>query len=591
MAQSSGSNLSISIGADSSKLQVDLKTALALIRKFTSDLNAAVKAGDAGRIAIAQQDLQSAIRQRDQLSAATTRLKVETKAAAAAEIELANATKTTQGVFGRFGSDLASIASSFRLLRAGVIGIAAEKGIELIKRLGEEVFNVADRIRHVQRTAAATGFDTTFVQLFRQAVKDAGGDIQDADKALYHLGNTIADARIEAEKAGVRGIGAGVAVLTGNAKSAASEMVVLTNRVTAASAAVTVFRGTAQALPDFEHPLKALGVDIGAPPRKQAEQAAAGLVGFAQAGREDYASFFARQVFGAKSYREIAPTVTGLTEPKLAELERRMRGQPGQFLGPEEFKRAEDFNKVAGETKDTVEGISTQKFVAAMPTAQASLVEFRKGLLEVNKIPAQITKGVEDIGNASVAAGELVTKNLGDAFSGLVPLVKGVAAQIAKTWNETVGTLRVPGGGGGGGGGGGAGMSSDSPAAALPFAGGGHVSGPGSGTSDSILARLSAGEFVVNARSVRALGPALLDGINSFAMGGLVGVPSIRFAEGGLVGAGSAGQPVHLHLGSQSFELSGSPDVVGAMVTAAHSQQISSAGVKPSWYAARPGGR
>jgi hypothetical protein len=47
---------------------------------------------------------------------------------------------------------------------------------------------------------------------------------------------------------------------------------------------------------------------------------------------------------------------------------------------------------------------------------------------------------------------------------------------------------------------------------------------------------------------------------------------------------------VHLHLGGGSFALSGSGSVVDALVSAAHSQQIRSAGVKPSWFASRPGG-
>ena len=59
------------------------------------------------------------------------------------------------------------------------------------------------------------------------------------------------------------------------------------------------------------------------------------------------------------------------------------------------------------------------------------------------------------------------------------------------------------------------------------FAEGGHVSGPGTGTSDSIVARLSDGEFVVNARAT-ARHRDLLEAINTgrmpaFATGGLVG--------------------------------------------------------------------
>ncbi len=67
----------------------------------------------------------------------------------------------------------------------------------------------------------------------------------------------------------------------------------------------------------------------------------------------------------------------------------------------------------------------------------------------------------------------------------------------------------------------------------LGFAGGGSVSGPGTGRSDSILARLSDGEFVVNSRAAKKYGP-LLSAINSgrvpkFADGGMVGgMPALR---------------------------------------------------------------
>src|SRR4029077_7286848 len=119
-----------------------------------------------------------------------------------------------------------------------------------------------------------------------------------------------------------------------------------------------------------------------------------------------------------------------------------------------------------------------------------------------------------------------------------------------------------------------------------PYARGGYVRGPGTGTSDSVLARLSAGEFVINSASVRRLGTSFLSGLNGFAGGGLVGIP--RFAAGGLVAGG--GRPVHLHLGGQSFALSGNGNVVSALVAEAARQQTRSAGVKPSWFGGRAGG-
>ncbi|WKB50855.1 tape measure protein [Eleftheria terrae] len=67
------------------------------------------------------------------------------------------------------------------------------------------------------------------------------------------------------------------------------------------------------------------------------------------------------------------------------------------------------------------------------------------------------------------------------------------------------------------------------------YASGGYVSGPGTSTSDSIPARLSAGEFVVNAAAVRRVGVAFLQSINGVAQGPAFKGPALAFAAGGLV--------------------------------------------------------
>ena len=77
------------------------------------------------------------------------------------------------------------------------------------------------------------------------------------------------------------------------------------------------------------------------------------------------------------------------------------------------------------------------------------------------------------------------------------------------------------------------------------LAGGGPVSGPGTGTSDSIPAYLSNGEFVVNAKSASAFGYSNLEKINKMAAGGIAtkfNVPAystggrMKYSEGGPVG-------------------------------------------------------
>ena len=69
------------------------------------------------------------------------------------------------------------------------------------------------------------------------------------------------------------------------------------------------------------------------------------------------------------------------------------------------------------------------------------------------------------------------------------------------------------------------------------YANGGSISGPGTGTSDSILARLSNGEYVVNARAT-AMNRGLLERINAglpaFAVGGPVGDIKTLAAQTGI---------------------------------------------------------
>lgn len=66
---------------------------------------------------------------------------------------------------------------------------------------------------------------------------------------------------------------------------------------------------------------------------------------------------------------------------------------------------------------------------------------------------------------------------------------------------------------------------------------GGSIKGPGTSTSDSILARLSNGEFVMNAKAAKAYGPLLEHlnrGVPGFATGGWVGSPGAEVgAEAG----------------------------------------------------------
>lgn len=96
---------------------------------------------------------------------------------------------------------------------------------------------------------------------------------------------------------------------------------------------------------------------------------------------------------------------------------------------------------------------------------------------------------------------------------------------------------------------------------ALGKASGGYISGPGTGTSDSIPAYLSNGEYVINASAVKKYGAAFFDGLNAkrFAGGGAVGIiPNNRI--GGLASGGNVkvevinnGQPMQAQASSEQM--------------------------------------
>jgi urease gamma subunit len=126
-------------------------------------------------------------------------------------------------------------------------------------------------------------------------------------------------------------------------------------------------------------------------------------------------------------------------------------------------------------------------------------------------------------------------------------------------------------------------------------AGGGLISGPGSGTSDSIHIRASAGEYVMRAAAVSHLGRGFMDRLNAapgYALGGLIdhmnSIELPRYAAGGMVHgpSGSAAlHPVIINLpdGRSISGFHGEADAVAQLTRHAIMTQASSTGRKPSW--------
>ena len=154
---------------------------------------------------------------------------------------------------------------------------------------------------------------------------------------------------------------------------------------------------------------------------------------------------------------------------------------------------------------------------------------------------ASVAQGIEEVVQGSfrsmedalvdfVRTGEL-------SFASLVNTILGELARIA-IQQTLLGPLSQLLGGALGGAFGGAGAASAGiPSGTLVAASGGYVRGPGGPRSDSIAARLSNGEYIVNASATRRFRP-LLDNINS----------TPRFQDGGAVGSSSRGSGVTVNI-------------------------------------------
>ncbi len=129
------------------------------------------------------------------------------------------------------------------------------------------------------------------------------------------------------------------------------------------------------------------------------------------------------------------------------------------------------------------------------------------------------------------------------------------------------------------------------------FASGGMVRGPGTTTSDSILARLSKGEFVIRAAAVEHFGPSFFATLNSlrmpkFNVGGLVSgfnqslshlaIP--RFADGSVEPVATGGRNINLTIDNgvtkNTFRMWADEEVAKKVIRYSVSRQAASAGRK-----------
>ncbi len=230
---------------------------------------------------------------------------------------------------------------------------------------------------------------------------------------------------------------------------------------------------------------------------------------------------------------------------------------------------AEEIPEINQALLDTTEANLTEFTAAAAITTErlsnvnASLEEMGRSVANFNQILPQLTKIVLEGSRVTGSTAAGATLSTEGGFGTALGLeVDALLANKDATEQQTVGQTQVT-------------TALVNNAAAVTqlneelrqsriqqeagsFQHGGMVRGRGTGTSDSIAAMLSKGEFVVNAATTRAFGSPFFHGLQSIARRGLT-VP--RFGVGGLAGglpgfepviqaAGAGGSPVNIHLPS-----------------------------------------
>jgi hypothetical protein len=534
-------NLTISIGADAKPAieQIGLLQAqLRVLRKEYRQLADEIQkgGGDWPRYAEVSQQIAVAERQLRQLTQT--------------QREHSRVTKENTLELRELGLEFGHLAHLVGLPIEGIkalrFGFAAFATGELIRGIA----GVNEQISELRDLAHETRFDPATIKAWTLAVEEAGGNANTAKQALQGFGEAFLaqqkaaiDARVEEQKAA--SLAATEAPLraeeafalararpgssVAEARKAATE-VAQAGEITAAFSAEM---RRAKTVIDAAHTsLARLGVTAG--------QFSADEKGIAQA-----AGVAARSLLELNKTSSIEADI----------LSRDVFKKPFADLEPV-LKAAADGSIEAQKQLGGLEQ-KTQEALAANRLYQRSINELSHAWEDLT------TTLVTTVGPAVLIV-----------IEALATLVK-LTGKAVDGWKELIDVI-----------GGGSLPEATPETAARMKAAGGYISGPGSGTSDSIPAWLSNGEFVMRAAAVRNYGAGFFHALNRFDMGGLVDAiharPVTHFAEGGLVEAAST--PVHLHIGGGSFPMSASSGVAAALVVEAKRSQMISAGIKPSWY-------
>ncbi len=220
--------------------------------------------------------------------------------------------------------------------------------------------------------------------------------------------------------------------------------------------------------------------------------------------------------------------------------------------------------------------------VAPFEQAKQQILQIMQDIAKIVSDTSGITAAFASITQAMVAPFVAAQTSISVVFESIAQAAEQMAQRIQQAAQKAAQALQGMGGG-------------LSPSFGLQFASGGPVFGPGTSTSDSILARLSSGEFVHPTRRVQQYGMDFMESLRR----GLIPVASVRalmgdfagamprmptrgFAAGGQVTAQPTSTLV-LNIGGRSFEASADQATITSLRRFAVNSQLASIGRKPGF--------
>jgi len=567
-------NLDFQISADSTKARADIELLKGSLQQAQKEVRALRTEGAKSGDVLPSAALQTSVARVQALEKQLASLNRTTKETSSVMDVLA--TKSMRRLLTQF-DNVGKSAQNIAMVMGGVTGsfaggFLAASVFKGISTLIGQLDAVNERLLKLRDTAQQTGQRPAAIEAAQRIARLQGRSAEDADKIMTGTAKAFADLKTEAGKpistTGVKDLTDRTAAAGDAAKEATTEF----------QRGVLTQRGAAQLTLDLAQAYKTIGINI-----KDYKDDAAGLAKFQRDVNLRFVEFTQKSKLGQSALNELskklfdglpadaaiklAPDLIANLNAEMAKLaQTQARIDAAQSVEAGRARVQIIFEDLFNRLNDWGNRVSAGFNKWEADVLEKSLPDF----------VARFTQGITDMWT-KLPFGQDWMDRTKAAFNQMWEDMKATATAaadaIAGAFNAVKQTLSTsfPGDPGG------------MPAAIPGNAAGGMIRGPGSGTSDSILARLSNGEFVMRAAAVSKWGPRFMAALNSlqnpfgYAGGGLVRAQ--RFAAGGMVTARTAdGVTVNLSFPGGTFALRGDAAIVGGLTREARRAGMLSAG-------------